>query len=97
MESKPDLLHHTEVKPTVGYHVQKLFGQNAGDQYLLSRIALSVNMEDVRKRIAISVVRDTKSNALIIKMVNLLPVEVNTAIDLREFGITGSEAVISVL
>jgi alpha-L-arabinofuranosidase len=95
----PNLIYftNTEVKPTVGYHVQKLFGQNAGDQYLPSRITLSVNREDVRKRIAISVVRDTKSNDLIIKMVNLLPVEVNTTIGLREFGITGSEAVISVL
>ncbi|WP_315815045.1 alpha-L-arabinofuranosidase C-terminal domain-containing protein [Paraflavitalea speifideaquila] len=32
----PDLIYfnNTEVKPTVGYEVQKLFGLHAGDQYL---------------------------------------------------------------
>lgn len=79
----PDLIYftNTEVKPTVGYFVQKLFGQNSGDIYLPANIRVSEKNEKVMKRVAASVVRDFKSNDIIVKMVNLLPVEATTTID----------------
>ena len=95
----PDLIYfnNTEVKPTVGYYVQQLFGQNAGDEYLPCNITLSGNREDVKKRIAVSFVRDSNSSDLIVKMVNLLPVAVNATLALQEISLNGNEAVKTVL
>lgn len=95
----PNLIYfnNTEVRPTVGYEVQKLYGQNAGDQYIPSEISLSNNQENVKNRIAISVVRDSKSNDLIVKLVNLLPVAVNASVDLKNANLGNKEAVKTVL
>jgi alpha-L-arabinofuranosidase len=91
----PDMIYfnNSEVKPTTGYYVQKLYGQNAGDVYLPSGIALDNNQDAVKKRLGVSVVRNSKTNDLIIKLVNCLPVAVNTTIN----GITGAQAVKTVL
>ncbi len=90
----PNLIYfdNKEVKPTVGYYVQKMFGQNAGDQYLPASTVLSNNEDGVKKRIAISVVRDSKSNDLIVKLVNMLPVNVNAQVDLTGLVSPGSTA-----
>lgn len=95
----PDLIYfnNTEVKPTVGYHVQQLYGQNAGNEYLSSTINLSNQQEAVKKRIAASFVRESKSNDLIIKLVNLLPVAVQSTIELNGFDIAEPNAVKTVL
>jgi alpha-L-arabinofuranosidase len=95
----PNLIYfnNTEVRPTVGYEVQKLYGQNAGDQYIPSEISLSNNQENVKNRIALSVVRDSKTNDLIVKLVNLLPVAVNSLIDLKNANLGNKEAVKTVL
>jgi alpha-L-arabinofuranosidase len=95
----PDLIYfnNTQVKPTVGYHVQKLYGINAGNEYLPATITLSNNQDAVKKRIAYSVVRDTKSKDLIIKLVNLLPVAVPSEIDLKNIRLAGTNAVKTVL
>lgn len=79
----PDLIYfnNTEVKPTVGYHVQRLFGENQGDEYINSTLALSEEREAVALRVSRSVVRDTKTGDVIVKTVNLLPVEVTMSID----------------
>lgn len=81
----PNLIYfnNTEVKPTVNYFVQKLYGQNAGDQYIASHVKLSDNQEAVRTRVGVSVVRDSRSNDLILKMVNMLPVTVHTQVRLE--------------
>ncbi len=96
----PDLIYfnNSEVKPTVGYHVQKLFGNHAGNEYYSSLIVASDNREDIRKRIASSFVTDAETNDLIIKMVNLLPVDVSSTIDLSEMNIAqGEEANLTVM
>lgn len=95
----PDLIYfnNTEVKPTTGYYVQKLFGQNPGDVYIPSQINLSEKREDVKKRVAISVVRDSKTNDIILKLVNMLPAQVESAINLSALNIDGNEAELSVL
>lgn len=90
----PDLIYfnNAEVKPTVGYYVQQLFGQNSGNEYLKCSITTSDKIEDVQKQTAISVVRDNKSNDLIIKVVNLLPVDLDSNIDLKKLGIKNAHA-----
>lgn len=95
----PDLIYfnNTEVKPTVDYFVQLLFGQNSGDIYLPSAVKLSDQNESVRKRVAVSVVRDSKSNDLIVKLVNMLPVEVNTMVNLAGLGDLNPSAIRTVL
>lgn len=95
----PDLIYfnNTEVKPTVSYYVQKLYGQNSGDEYLPSFVKLSNERDAVKKRIAVSVVKDSKTNDYIVKMVNFLPVAVNTNIDLTPLGITKANAELTVL
>jgi alpha-L-arabinofuranosidase len=95
----PDLIYfnNTEVNPTVGYYVQQLYGQNSGDKYIAAQVNLSNNQDAVKKRIAISVVKDSRTNDVIIKLVNLLPVEVNANIDLNGFKISKSDAKLSVL
>ncbi|MCD7938194.1 MAG: carbohydrate binding domain-containing protein [Tannerellaceae bacterium] len=89
----PDLIYfnNTEVKPTVGYYVQQLWGIHAGNEYISSRFALSENREDVRKRIAASVVRDESTGDLIIKMVNLLPVAVDLTLDTAGLDLAGKQ------
>ncbi len=84
----PDLIYfnNTEVKPTAGYYVQQLYGQNSGDLYLSNKLTLSNTEEDVTKRIASSVVRDSKSGDIIVKLANLLPVTVHTDIRLKGTG-----------
>jgi alpha-L-arabinofuranosidase len=95
----PDLIYfnNTEVKPTVGYFVQKLFGQNSGDTYYASTIRLSDNRQSICNRVAISVVRDSKSKDLIVKLVNLLPVDVNTQLNLAGLNTFVSKARCTVL
>lgn len=84
----PDLIYfnNTEVKPTVGYYVQKLYGNNSGETYYSSTINLSNGRDGVSQRVGVSVVRDTKSNDLILKLVNMLPVSVNADIKLDGLG-----------
>nr|WP_315200181.1 alpha-L-arabinofuranosidase C-terminal domain-containing protein [uncultured Flavobacterium sp.] len=95
----PNLIYfnNTEVRPTVGYEVQKLYGQNAGDEYIPSEISLSNNQENVKNRIVISVVRDSKSSDLIVKLVNLLPVSVNASIDLKNSNLGNTQTAKTVL
>lgn len=95
----PNLIYfnNAAVKTTVGYEVQKLYGIHAGDQYLPSLISLSNNQEAVRKRVAVSIVRATGSKDIIIKMVNLLPVPVNTTVDLNGITPAGTGAVKTML
>lgn len=88
----PDLIYfnNSEVKPTVGYWVQQLFGQNAGDRYLPHSIRLNNGRQDLSKRVAASVVRDSRSGDLIVKLVNLLPQEVSAQLDLKGLSVSPS-------
>jgi alpha-L-arabinofuranosidase len=86
----PDLIYFTgnEVKPTVNYFVQQLYGQNPGDIYLQNTVKLSDDDNEVNKRFGVSVVQDNASGDLIIKLVNILPVAVTPSIDLKDLSTT---------
>ncbi|SFE38249.1 alpha-L-arabinofuranosidase C-terminal domain-containing protein [Thermophagus xiamenensis] len=90
----PDLIYfnNSEVKPTVGYYIQKLFGQNSGNLYYFSDVNLSDERESVRKRFAVSVVRDGVSNDLIVKMVNLLPAKIEVHLKINGLDEFSSKA-----
>lgn len=95
----PNLIYfnNTEVKPTVGYHVQKLFGENPGNVYYSHSMLLNENNEDAFRRVGFSVVGDSKSGDIIVKLVNLLPVPVEANIDLIDFHVQPGKAALAVL
>lgn len=95
----PDLIYfnNTEVKPTVGYYTQQMYGQNAGTQYITSHITLSNGQEAVRKRVGISVVKDEATGDHIVKLVNLLPVEVSSTVKLKGIDLQNPSAVKTLL
>lgn len=96
---RPDLIYftNTEVSPTTSYYVQQLYGQNAGDSYLPVRMQTDSGRNDVDNRIAVSVVKDSRSNDVIVKLVNLLPVEVDADIDLAGAVLAEGTAALVVL
>lgn len=87
----PDLIYfnNQEVKLTTGYQVQKMYAHNSGDTYIMSTMHLSDNNPKVRARIARSVIRDSATGDIIIKLVNLLPVEVQARFVFESGGISG--------
>ncbi len=105
----PDMIYfnNTQVKPTTGYYVQKLFGNNAGDKY--ARTAVTLLNENGRalpdnarnapllKRFASSCVIDTKTNTATVKIVNLLPFEVKTTLKLDNLVPSQVNATMTVL
>lgn len=102
----PDLIYfnNTTVKPTVDYYVQQLYGLHAGDQYLLSNMTISPqgalwanSQEAVRNRVAYSIVRDSKTNDVIVKLVNMLPVAVTTALELDGLNIADAQGTKTVM
>lgn len=70
----PDLIYfnNKEVKPTANYYVQRAFGQNSGDEYIYADLQVNGG-NDVRQRLDYSVVKDSQTGDLIIKVVSLLP------------------------
>ncbi|SHL68528.1 Alpha-L-arabinofuranosidase C-terminus [Chitinophaga jiangningensis] len=80
---RPDLIYfnNQEVKTTVNYEVQQLFGAYAGTTYIPGTVTLSDAGEAVRKRFASSITRN-KTGDVMVKIVNMLPVETTTSIDL---------------
>jgi len=95
----PDLIYfnNTEIYPTVDYYVQKLFGQNSGDEYIPNLIKLSDANTKVQKRLGVSMVKDSQTGDYIIKMANLLPIEVAANIDLNQFISKETEVQLHVL
>ncbi len=105
----PDLIYfnNIQVKPTTGYYVQKLFGNNAGDKY--ARTAANLLNNDGRalpdnnefaplhKRFASSCVIDSKTNTATVKIVNLLPFDVTTTLKLDNLGPASVKAAKTVL
>ena len=82
--------NNREVRPTTGYYVQKLYGQNAGDHYIPSQINLDNQDSRVKLRVGSSIVRDSKTGDVIVKLVNLLPVSIET--DVRLPGMDGIQS-----
>ncbi len=93
----PDLIYfdNTSVSPTVNYYVQKMCGNNSGDQYVYGDLTIEATRddngkevtaynEDADRRINSSVVRDTKTGDVIIKLVNITPFDTPVTITFPE-------------
>lgn len=100
---KPDLIYfdNTGVKLTPDYYVQQLYGQHAGTHYVASHITLPdpqpADREAVRRRIATSVVRDETTGDYIVRLANLLPVEVSAKVRLDGLDLPAPVATKTVL
>lgn len=92
---RPDLIYfsNSDVRPTVDYYVQQLFGQNSASCYLPANVEIDSDNAKVVSRIASSVLWDERRGEYIVKLVNLLPVEVNTSVSLPDT--TDSPSIIS--
>lgn len=95
----PDLIYfnNTEVKPTVDYYTQVMYGQNAGTEYVTSTVSLNNQQDAVKKRIGVSVVRDEQTGDYMVKLVNLLPVEVASQVKLDGAALLNPTATKTVL
>ena len=95
----PDMIYFnsSRIDLTPGYYTQKMFGNNSGDQYLTGKLVVESRRDDVRKRISTSTVYDSATGDLIIKLVNLLPVKVNTAVEVNDCENFASTAICTVL
>lgn len=62
---------------TPSYYVQKLWGNHGGDQYVASTIGIADNL---KYRVAASVVRDTKNGKTYLKVVNALPSQLSLSV-----------------
>lgn len=86
----PDLIYfnNTEVKPTANYYTQRAFGQNNGQQYVYSDISVNGGTL-VEQRLDKSVVIDTATGDIIIKIVSMLPKASNITINLDADTMSG--------
>jgi alpha-L-arabinofuranosidase len=79
---RPDLIYfnNNEVRPTVDYYTQLMYGENSGTDYISSTVSLSDKTSGVKERVGASVVKDEHSGDYIVKLVNMLPVDVESDI-----------------
>lgn len=81
---RPDLIYfsNTEVRPTVDYHVQQLYGANSGTTYVNSAVSYEGGDPgaDATRRVGVSIVR-TPGGDTVVKLANLLPFEVQLDTD----------------
>lgn len=80
----PDMIYftNTEVMPTTDYWVQQMYGQNSASEYIPSQLTVKDQPWDVSKRVGASILRDPENGDVIVKIVNMLPVEASLSLDL---------------
>ena len=88
---RPDMIYfdNLTVAPSVNYEVQRLFMRNAGDEYLPSRIE--------GPELASSVVRDSKTGDVIVKLVSRASAPTSVRVDLSGVAGLGRKATRTVL
>ena len=91
---KPDMIffNNDSVKVTPDYHVQKMYGNNAGTRYVPAPLKVNSTDRNVVNRIGMSTVLDEATGEYVIKLANLLPVTVTGNVDLSKLGIAGGKA-----
>ena len=93
---QPDLIYfdNATISPTINYHVQQLFSVNSGDAYLPAKVvqepAAPINFTS-------SIVKDSKSGDLIVKLVSRASVPMRTTVDLAAAGPINPAAIRTVL
>ena len=76
----PDMIYfsNTDVRTTPAYEVQRLFSVYGGDTYINSQ--LTIDNSQFAHRVGASVVRDSKTGAAYLKLVNALPTELSLTV-----------------
>lgn len=84
---RPDLIYfnNTEIRPTTDYETMRLYGENAGTTYLETNLDVDSDNAKVKARVGASVVKDPKTGDIIVKLVNMLPVEADIEADLTAY------------
>lgn len=82
----PDMMYfnNAKVQKTPSYEVQRLFSTYSGNRYVSSKIDID---SIAGHRVAVSVVRDSKTGQAFLKVANVLPVELNIAVEVKDFPI----------
>lgn len=90
---RPDLIYfdNDSIYLTPDYHVQYLYGNNAGTMYRPAKASLSTDDPAVACRLGHSVTVDALTGDTIVKLANLTPMAVKTSLPLR------GEATVTVL
>lgn len=94
---RPDLIYfsNNDVRPTTDYYVQQMYGNNSGDRYVDSRLDINTRDEAARRRVGVSTVTDSATGDMIVKLVNMLPMEVSTTLNLPEIYGSATRTVLS--
>jgi alpha-L-arabinofuranosidase len=76
----PDMIYfdNTTVTESPSYFTQQLFSLYSGDEYIASKIAIN---DKLKYRVASSVVRDSRTGNVYLKIVNVLPVSLTLKIE----------------
>ncbi|MBQ9636691.1 MAG: alpha-N-arabinofuranosidase [Prevotella sp.] len=83
----PDMIYfdNTSLQLTPSYYTQWLFGNHSGDRYVSSKFKVQgpalTEDENVGRRSAVSVVRDSKTGRTYLKLVNALPRELKVTVE----------------
>ena len=74
----PDMIYfdNETIDLTPSYHTQRLFSKYSGDLLLASKVRMDEDAE-VAKRVAATVVKDSRTGKRYLKVVNVLPVELS--------------------
>ena len=80
----PNMIYfsNTEVRTTPAYEIQLMFSTHSGDSYI--NVQCTMSNEQLRHRVGASLVRDSKTGARYLKLVNALP----SALDVQVKGLT---------
>lgn len=82
----PDMIYfsNSHITTTPSYMTQQLFSKYAGDQYIESHIVAD---STVAYRLASSLVKDSKTGNMYLKLVNMLPVQVSLTMNLASLNV----------
>lgn len=61
-----------------------MYGNNSGDRYVDSRLDINTQDRAARHRVGVSTVTDSASGDMIVKLVNMLPVDISTTLNLPD-------------
>ncbi len=96
---RPDMIYfdNTNITLSANYYAQQLFSCNSGDIYLPATISYNDIAGKLDRETAVSVVKDSESGDIIIKLVSKSESAVKARIDLEKSNLSATEAKVSVL
>ena len=80
----PNMIYfdNANVYLTTDYHVQKMFGNNTGNTLINSSLNLNTDHIGITERLKATIIKDTETGDTIVKIINILPREVELNVDI---------------